>query len=213
MTYTTHSDVTFLDNLIPLTERWQGPVSIAIYAPGRDFFRALAIIEYYRSCHEKSSLIRDFVTFHIYAQFMHGPKIDWTLHPDVNCSDSRSIEVTKTYKSEKKLAYPVNVGRNIAREAALTEFVLASDIELYPNPGLIEGFLKMISRSQASDDDKPKAYVVSIFEIEKGVELPGSKTELLDLLRKEVVIPFHKRYCPLCHAIPGSQSWMKRRGK
>ena len=31
--------------------------------------------------------------------------------------------------------YPVNVGRNIARETATTHFILASDIELYPNPG------------------------------------------------------------------------------
>ena len=31
------------------------------------------------------------------------------------------------------LTYPINVGRNIARESALTHFVFASDIELYPN--------------------------------------------------------------------------------
>ena len=34
--YTTHSDATFLENLIPLTERWRGPVSIAIYVPGKN---------------------------------------------------------------------------------------------------------------------------------------------------------------------------------
>lgn len=35
----------------------------------------------------------------------------------------------------------MNVGRNIARDAAMTHFILASDIELYPNPGLVKRFL------------------------------------------------------------------------
>lgn len=60
------------------------------------------------------------------------------------------------YKTEKKLFYPVNVGRNIAREAANTYFIFPSDVELYPNPGLIEGFLKMYSNRTISN---PNEYV------------------------------------------------------
>lgn len=43
----------------------------------------------------------------------------------------------------------MNVGRNIARDAAMTHFLLASDIELYPNPGLVRKFLEMIARNDA----------------------------------------------------------------
>lgn len=50
------------------------------------------------------------------------------------------------YKFRNNLTYPVNVGRNIAREAAITHFVLPSDVELYPNPGLVQQFLKMYSK-------------------------------------------------------------------
>jgi hypothetical protein len=46
------------------------------------------------------------------------------------------------------LDYPVNVGRNIAREAANSYFIFPSDIELYPNPGLIPDFLDMIRRNE-----------------------------------------------------------------
>jgi N-acetyllactosaminide beta-1,3-N-acetylglucosaminyltransferase len=46
------------------------------------------------------------------------------------------------------LDYPVNVGRNIAREAANSHFIFPSDIELYPNPGLIPAFLDMIRRNE-----------------------------------------------------------------
>lgn len=52
------------------------------------------------------------------------------------------------YKAQKKLLYPVNVGRNVARETAQTHYVLASDIELYPSPNLITLFLEMIADSK-----------------------------------------------------------------
>jgi beta-1,4-glucuronyltransferase 1 len=54
---------------------------------------------------------------------------------------------SQLYKTQKKLLYPVNVGRNVARDAAMTHFILASDIELYPNPGLVRKFLEMIARN------------------------------------------------------------------
>lgn len=61
------------------------------------------------------------------------------------------VSERSTYKSKQNLTYPVNVGRNIAREAAVTHFVLPSDIELYPNPGLVMQFLKMFSKLKAAE--------------------------------------------------------------
>ena len=40
-------------------------------------------------------------------------------------------------------------------------------------------------------DSNPKVYVVSIFEIEEGHELPQTKKELIKLMENETVIPFH----------------------
>ena len=51
--------------------------------------------------------------------------------------------------------------------------------------------------------------MVSIFEIEEGHVLPQNKTELLAMMDDEVVIPFHQRYCPSCHKIPGAEKWTK----
>lgn len=51
----------------------------------------------------------------------------------------------QSYKEAHKLFYPVNVGRNAARDAAPTYFIFASDIELYPSPGVIPRFLTMIA--------------------------------------------------------------------
>lgn len=52
-----------------------------------------------------------------------------------------------TFRRRNKLLYPVNVARNLARGAALTHFVLASDIELYPSPNFVEDFFNLIHKN------------------------------------------------------------------
>lgn len=78
------------------------------------------------------------------------PKHDKVLTTAYNCTIPPPFANTTSaqlYKAQKKLLYPVNVGRNVARDAAMTHFILASDIELYPNPGLVRKFLEMIARN------------------------------------------------------------------
>lgn len=74
ITYTTHADYTFLDNVIPLLERWRGPLSLALHAPGTDFAPTLDTIRYLRDCAPGSELVREYVTFHIYFGSKHMPK-------------------------------------------------------------------------------------------------------------------------------------------
>lgn len=216
ITYTTHADYTFLDNIIPLLERWNAPISIALHAPGSDFLPTVNAIKYLRDCVPESSSIRQFVTFHIYFSTKHVPKIvpkqDKVLIPPYNCTLNPpyfNISSSQLYKSQKKLLYPVNVGRNIARDATMTHFILASDIELYPNPGLVRKFLEMIARNDAPLKRKsPRVFPLSIFEVDSSVAVPRDKTELQELLRTNKAIPFHKRVCASCHGVPKSKEWM-----
>lgn len=108
------------------------------------------------------------------------------------------------------MLYPVNVGRNVARDAAMTYFILASDIELYPNPGLVGKFLRMIARNEgALRNKKPRVFPLPIFEVDESVAVvPRDKTELQDLFRNGKAIPFHKKLCPSCHGVPKSSQWM-----
>ncbi|KAG5684936.1 hypothetical protein PVAND_014144 [Polypedilum vanderplanki] len=216
ITYTTHADFTFLDNLIPLLERWNAPVSIALHAPGSDFLPTINSIKYLRDCLPESNLVRQFVTFHIYFSSKHVPKVvpkyDKVLFPSFNCSLNPpffNATSAQLYKTQKKLLYPVNVGRNIARDAAMTHFILASDIELYPNPGLVRKFLEMIARKGDSwENNNPRVFPLSIFEVDSTVAVPRDKTELQELLRTNKAIPFHKRVCASCHGVPKSKEWM-----
>ena len=107
------------------------------------------------------------------------------------------------------MLYPVNVGRNIARDAAQTHFILASDIELYPTPGLAKKFLEMIARNDAPLQRKnPRVFPLSLFEVDSALQVPRDKTELQELLKAGKAIPFHKRVCSSCHGVPKSKEWM-----
>lgn len=97
------------------------------------------------------------------------------------------------YSQQFLIQYPVNVGRNIAKEAATTHYVLASDIELYPSPGFIGNFLNMIKTqgSNASSVFHPRVYPLGVFEVRKEVQVPESKSELVHMLENGNATIFH----------------------
>lgn len=79
ITYTTHTDYTFLDNLVPVVERWGAPVSVALFAPGDDFRNVADSIFWMRNCLDNErhmALIRELVSFHIYFNASHMPTGD-----------------------------------------------------------------------------------------------------------------------------------------
>ena len=224
LTYTTHADFTFLDNLIPLLERWQGPISLSLYCPGTDFSETMKRINYLRECAPNSFLVKEFVNFHLFFDYKHTPKVKIPSDPTtlpVNCSaftpnDIRFGENLPTYKKTKKLPYPVNVARNVARETATTHYILPSDIELYPNPNLIPDFIDMLRRNttELQRPNPNKLFVLSIFEVEANVTaLPQDKSELIYMLTNKTAIPFHKYVCSNCHRIPKAKEWISAKIK
>jgi hypothetical protein len=59
----------------------------------------------------------------------------------------KAVEATVT----PPLFYPINVIRNVAREAATTPYVLASDVELYPSANFAREFGQMIKRAKPGE--------------------------------------------------------------
>ena len=51
----------------------QGPVSVAVYAPGADFKETIDVILYLRNCIADEN-IKNFVTFHVFYHTKHVPK-------------------------------------------------------------------------------------------------------------------------------------------
>ena len=197
ITYTTHGDPNFLHNLEPLLERWKGPVSVGVYAPGSDYLRALKSIFYLRQC-SNSNLIKNLATFHLFFDENHLPDVSVLDHDQLVSYESTfrpsCIKLGKaetSYKDLKNLMYPVNVARNVARETANSYFIFPSDIELFPSPGLIRDFLDMVRRNDPilKDWSKPRVFVNAIFEIEEDQKLPETKEELVALIQNKTVVP------------------------
>lgn len=80
----------------------------------------------------------------------------------------------------KNLTYPVNVLRNVARQNAPTHYILASDAELYPSPNLVQEFFDMLRRNDTVLHlNRPKVFVLPIFEVYSNQTVPTSKSELV----------------------------------
>jgi beta-1,4-glucuronyltransferase 1 len=195
--------------------RWAAPVSIAVYAPGDDFQRTVLTILFLRNCHTQSALVREHATFHVFFESQFHPD---NIHRDINDAEKdfvcptidsyRNLSNEKTFKSTHNLTYFINVGRNLARKAALTHFILASDIELYPNPGLVDSFFAMILRNQSKNVSGNNVFVLPIFEIAKDQKVPENKTELLELYHRKLVVWFHSKICAKCHTVPLAGEWI-----
>uniref|UniRef100_A0A182NEN0 Beta-1,4-glucuronyltransferase 1 n=1 Tax=Anopheles dirus TaxID=7168 RepID=A0A182NEN0_9DIPT len=221
ITYTTHGDYTFLDNVVPLLERWNAPISIALYAPGGDLDRSVELIRYLLECHEQSLLVRKYVSFHLYFGFAHLPEHPIKYYRELfanplecwNATNAWSTLQSKagpeSFREEHNLTYPVNVGRNVARSAATTHFVLASDIELYPSPDFIPMFLRMIAHPFYQYTlHTAGVYVLPVFEVAEDVSIPVDKSHLLEALEQGQAIKFHEKICSNCHTVPGYAEWL-----
>ncbi|XP_062549008.1 beta-1,4-glucuronyltransferase 1-like isoform X1 [Armigeres subalbatus] len=215
ITYTTHGDYRFLDNVVPLLERWQGPLSLAVYAPGDEFGIAIEVLRYLIYCDRQSYLVEEFATVHLYFDFDRVPPKPIQFYRELlqkppDCPLNNASFLFPTLDNTFNHTYPVNVGRNIARDAAQTHFVLASDIELYPNPGFIEMFLQMvINPAYQFTLNIPSVYVLPVFEVSDTCSVPENKTELLSMLNTGEAIKFHEKICAQCHTVPNYDEWLQ----
>lgn len=223
ITYTTHGDFTFLDNVVPLLERWRAPLSVALYAPGADLDRSVELIRHLLDCDDSRLLVRQYVSFHLYFGFEHLPERPISYYRDLikvplDCTNSTNLwntlyqggdTVFDTFRAENNLTYPVNVGRNVARSSALSHFVLASDIELYPSRDFIPMFLRMIAHPFYQYTlHSPSVYVLPVFEVAESSSAPEDKAHLLDALQRGEAIKFHEKICSNCHTVPGYAEWL-----
>lgn len=108
--------------------------------------------------------------------------------------------------ADETIMYPINICRNSARESALTENLIVSDIQLMPSEGLARKFLNMVDTYKLAQCEKT-VFVLPIFEVEASEEIPRTKKQLIRLIRQEKAVYFHKLICPHCQKFPGVEHW------
>ncbi|XP_023215140.1 beta-1,4-glucuronyltransferase 1-like [Centruroides sculpturatus] len=206
VTLTTQGTYEFLHHVEELCIRWRAPVSVAVYAPGGDFVPAVERMLYLRHCRHPCLKIN--VTWHVIFDKLHALAEDTLLEAREGSSDCQRVpNSTSSYRQEHGLTYPINVARNVARKAARTHYVLASDIELYPSLDIVPKFLDMVSKEEGAAF--PRVYVLPVFEVEKNCQVPGTKKQLLQLFYKKKAVFFHRSVCDPCHRFPNRNLWLK----
>lgn len=119
--------------------------------------------------------------------------------------------LTSNYRQQFNIQYPINVLRNVARQAAQTKHVLASDIELYPSINMVPMFIKYINEHDVKDEFKVNKFVFTLplFEVKSNVTPPKTKRELIEMINQNDAIFFHKWVCDECQNFPNRLDWIQ----
>ncbi|XP_075982089.1 beta-1,4-glucuronyltransferase 1-like isoform X2 [Anticarsia gemmatalis] len=135
--------------------------------------------------------------------------------PFKDCSGLDSYDFD-TFRKSTAMMYPINVGRNVARNASKTNYFLVSDIEMIPSRGLATKFLKMV-RKLMGDEKRDSGcvfaktvFVVPLFEVIEGQIIPHDKETLVRMVASNRAMYFHQRVCIHCQRFPGLQTWLIR---
>ncbi|KAJ9590757.1 hypothetical protein L9F63_016273 [Diploptera punctata] len=238
VTYCTHATPEFVYNIVEIVRRWEGPVSIAVYAPYTDAALTLIVINHLCHCYPEMSKLSLHLIYPvnyppIFSSINNPTVLDSKIRPQPNFVDcSAPREPLHTFRQSEGLTYPVNVARNVARTAATTPHVLVSDVELLPSRDLVPGFISMLSRFRRKRIEgdgmdaelspplpvmpeprmKKFVFVLPVFEVDENeLEVPATKEELLDLYAQSKAVYFHRWVCIHCQRFPGLQRWLQRK--
>lgn len=198
-----------------------GPISLALFASGDDFYATMNAIQYARLCLPISKLVRDYVTFHIYFPRGHLPVDGIPRTPlealkwPANCSEPyapyENVRRRDLYWHWLQLGLPINLGRNVARRSINTHYALVADIELYPSKDFIPQFFDMISRNTSLVTSKNRhVFAVPAFDLDHHAIVPDTKEDLLTMYNMGMAMEMHHRSCSYCQLIPEEEKWLER---
>ncbi|XP_067138083.1 beta-1,4-glucuronyltransferase 1-like [Centruroides vittatus] len=216
------SSINHLHYIHPLSLRWHGPISIAVFSLAKDIPIAVEAILHLRRCFPA---IRHNTSFHLVYPLNSPSDI---MSPSSSSSSSSSsqllildsceslLEKLKSYGAGENYAfgipYPNNLLRNVARRNAMTEFVFVIDIDMVPSNHLHKNFLYFANENhlflESHKDDKT-VYVVPAFEVKEDSEIPQDKTNLLQLLELMEARPFYFELCWKCQKHTDYEAWQR----
>lgn len=211
VTVVTQCSSNHLHHLVELSERWRGPVSVAVFTYDDDFSDAIDSILYYHFC---SDSVFKYVTFHLVFPISRTPRdlshVAKTGDFKLSCSQPPVVGRGRSglnYALEG-IEYPHNVLRNLAINYVQTRYVLVVDVDMLPSEGLRVGFQKLLAREEAENmTSVRRAYVVPAFELKPGTGVPAHKSDLLRLWSLWSARPFYSEMCPKCQRPTDYERW------
>lgn len=210
-----HGTVDVLFNLIDIADKWSGPISIAIFAPGLDSSFYDDAIDGLRMCWRG---VRQRVSFHlVYPTAFPGNVSDTGSFVYMSCRGV-VVRLKKAVSSHKGTTYPHNIMRNVAHKGTLTDFVLHIDGSIALTPGLHNSIkLHMKDRdfkeTGSSLLNLKRAFVIPVFELEAFIDPIGTKDALLQTLADGSARPLFQESCRKCQGNINFSLWMKLKSK
>ncbi|KAH1019994.1 hypothetical protein HUJ04_009728 [Dendroctonus ponderosae] len=212
VTYVTQLTKEFVLYLAEIVRYWEGAVSVAVYIPDGNPKDILQSILHFCYCIPQMSRLSLHLVFKKDSEpsfYLSKPMPPQTCEANeltrtsINSNSSRD-----TKPHDPTNWYPINVCRNAAREAAKTDFVLVSDIELMPSKGLASRFIDMTESYKCEAPNcKKRIFVVPVFEVDSKEDLPRNKRQLVNLMRDHKAVYFHQLTCVHCQKFPGLDQW------
>ncbi|CAK8685198.1 unnamed protein product [Clavelina lepadiformis] len=222
VTLVTQCSVNNLHHIIESLQRWSGPMSIAVFAPGDHISHAVMGSFFIKRCFPERN-----ISFQIVYPVDNLPKFkaeSLRIWHNYYYSDKRTIHckhllVTLQGLKGKNYAlgdipYPHNTLRNVAKKAVKTRYMFLLDVDIMPSRKVREIFLNhlynMKSRKDATNTTVPQnvVFVTPAFEIEESVSIPTTKQELAWLYKNGMIRAFHAETCPMCHKPTRYEDWL-----
>nr|XP_057923386.1 beta-1,4-glucuronyltransferase 1 [Doryrhamphus excisus] len=211
LTLATHTTINNLHHIEALVERWQNPLSVAIFAHGQDVKFATALV-YALSllCPHVQALV-DFHLVCLSGEMASFPEQDHQHFAGLDdCAAVFSRldsyrDKFKNYAISGNISYPNNLLRNVARGAAESSYILVMDMDMMPSADLHRDFLAMVLRHEPAPD---QVFVLPAFEIRHARKMPATKAELVQLYQVGEVRPFYEELCPRCQAPTNYSRWI-----
>lgn len=129
----------------------------------------------------------------------------------MNCYDNPMDR--KVHPSTTNDLYRQNVARNIARDAALTYYILSSDIDLLPSVNLASDFLEMVALSGSLRPSKGTIYLLPVFEVKVKSKLPETSRALMEMLSDEMDGEDKQATCPMSSNVLNMTEWQQHSNK
>ncbi|KAJ6654280.1 hypothetical protein lerEdw1_007377 [Lerista edwardsae] len=214
----THTSLKNLHHAQGLVERWDGPVSVALFAPGAAEVRLATAMVYVMAA--LCAPVRQQVRLHLLCladQVATFPELEdrgefarLQTCGDVFAKLARVEAGQRNYAMGlANASYPNNLLRNVARRAAGGHWMLMVDVDMVPSERLREDFLAL---PRLADEGVPGVFVVPAFEIRHTRRIPGTKAELLQLYQVGEIRPFYEELCPRCQAPTNFSHWLNLPG-
>jgi Glycosyl-transferase for dystroglycan len=162
--------------LVELVRSWPGAVSCALFAPGQEWWLTLALVSYLRRCHPA---IGRQVNFHLVQTARRAPGARVRVSPlHLSCRLGAEevvrhllrLRSNATVGWRRKMAYPQNVLRNVARSHCANQWVMCPDVDMVlPPPSTYAHLPAHLSRfleGPRANSCEKCAFVLPVYEID-----------------------------------------------